>query len=114
MSNESAAVAVKVAATGAVAAFGLTWWAVAGAVLGAVASLHFEPPAAGSKVWRVVFQVFAMATLAALLGSALPIIPGFGALEAIPVAVRCGLLGIFGSLANNWIRAFIARKTAGG
>jgi hypothetical protein len=96
MEKESAAaLAAKSVATGAAAAFGLTWWALAAAILGAVASLHREPPAAGSKVWTIAFQVGSLATLAALLGAALPFLPFCDALSEVPVALRCGLLGVF-------------------
>jgi hypothetical protein len=117
MDKEMGALAVKSAATtagGYALAFGLTGWAVAAAILGAVASLHFEQPAEGSRVWRVALQVFSLALLAALLGSALPQIPGCSAADAVPVAVRCGLLAIFANPISNWIRSFIARKSQGG
>lgn len=123
MQHDVSVLAVKSAATAgtaAAAAFGLTWWAVAAALIGALVSLHFERPAAGSTVWRVLLQIGALGFLAALLAVALPHVPLFGwtAPEGmkpeVALVVRAGLLGIFANPISNWIRAIIARRTAGG
>jgi hypothetical protein len=106
MQQETGSLMMKSLATagGASVAFGLTWWAVAAAILGAIASLHFEQPATGSTVKRVLLQILALSLLAALLGSALPFIPGFRWSAEVPVAVRAGLLGLFANPINNAIR----------
>jgi hypothetical protein len=123
MQDEVGVLAAKSAATAgtAVAAvFGLTWWAVAASLVGAVMSLHFERPAAGSTVWRVLLQIAALGFLAAFLAVFLPYIPLFGwtAPEALPsdvaLVVRAGLLGIFANPINTGIRALIRRRGEGG
>lgn len=123
MQTETAALVAKSAGTAgaaAAAAFGLTWWAVAAALLGAVASLHFEKPATGSTVVSVILQIFSLAILAAFLGAAVPHIPGFGWTEPasmpkeVALVVRTGLLGIFANPISNWIRSIISRRTSQG
>lgn len=102
MRVESAAEVAKAAATSGVAAagaFGLTWWALAAALAGAVLSLHFERAQAPSTLWRLLFGIVALGFLAALLAaftSHLPPILGFS-LSEVPIAVRAGLLGLFAS-----------------
>jgi len=127
MQGVDTAVTVKsagTAATAAAAAFGLTWWAIAAAIAGGLASLHFEKPAAGSKVRSVLLQVFAMGFFAALLAVILPHLPGFGwtapqgLLPDVSLAVRAGLLGAFANPIVIGVRAliaaFLARRTAQG
>jgi len=107
--DETAAAVAKTLSTGALAAFGLTWWTVIAAVLGAFASLHFEEPATGSSVSRVLLQIFALALLSGLLAVALPLVPLFGWFDAVPVAVRAGLLGVFANPVYKLIKARIHR-----
>ncbi len=128
MQQEVSALAVKSAGTagaGLAMAFGLTWWAIAAALAGALVSLHFEKPAAGSTVWRVLLQIFALGFLAAFLAVALPHFPLFGWTSAaglpqeVALAVRAGLLGVFANPISIGIRAAIAafaswRSTQGG
>jgi hypothetical protein len=111
MEQEHQALLVKSAATGLAAALGLTPIAIAAAIVGAIASLHFEPPATGSTVWRVLGQVFALAVLASLLAT---LSFTFYGAEAFPLAARAGLLGIFANPCYQWGRAWIAKKTAAG
>lgn len=105
----TAAVAAKtVSAAGAAAmAFGLTPLAIAAAIGGALASLHFQPAAKGSGVFRVLGQICAMAFLAAML--AVLTYYWFPS-EAVPLPVRAGLLGIFASPCYLWVMAWIEKK----
>lgn len=89
--------ATKVIATGSaatIAAFGLTWWAVAAAITGAFASYHFEPEQRPKGLGKLLFGIFAMGFVAALLSSAVPKVPMFAWTGEIPVEVRAGLLGV--------------------
>jgi hypothetical protein len=113
MQQETAALLAKSLATGggAVAAFGLTPVAIAAAIVGAIASLHFEPPASGSTLWRVLGQIAALALLAALLAAfTYAFYPG----DTVPLAARAGLLGIFANPCYQWARGYIERKRAAG
>ncbi len=101
-----------VAAAGvAAAAFGLTPIAVAAAIGGALASLHWQPAAKGSGVWRVLGQIGAMAFLAALLAV---LSYYWFPTEAVPLAVRAGLFGIFAGPCYLWVMAAIEKKRAAG
>lgn len=101
MRAEVAGLAAKAVATAgaAIAVFGLTWWAVAAAVVGAVASYHFEPEQKPKGAITLVFGIIAMGFAAAMLAVALPSIPLCGWTGDIPVEVRAGLLG----LSVRWI-----------
>jgi hypothetical protein len=111
MQQETGAMVAKSIATGAAAAFGLTPIAFAAAIVGALVSLHFEPPATGSTLWRMLGQIAALAVLAALLASlSIALLPS----DAIPVAARSGLLGIFANPCYQWGRAWIDRKRNAG
>lgn len=113
MQHETALVASKtVAAAGAAAAtFGLTPLAVAAAIGGSLASLHWQPAAKGSGVWRVLGQIGAMAMLAALLAV---LSTAWFSTATVPIEVRAGLLGIFASPCYLWVMAWIERKRSGG
>lgn len=98
MQEPGAVIAVKTGATVATAAaiaFGLNGWAVAAALAGAAASVHFEKEAEPSTLLRLLLGITAMGFLAAMLASALPKIPGFAWTGDISVAVRAGILGVF-------------------
>ena len=101
MRVEAAGLAAKGVATAgaAIAVFGLTWWAVAAAVIGAVASYHFEPEQKPKGAVKLVFGIVAMGFAAAMLAVALPSVPFCGWTAEIPVEVRAGLLG----LSVRWI-----------
>lgn len=106
--DEVGALAAKTVATGVLAAFGLTLWAIVAAFIGAIVSLHFERPAAGSEVWRVALQIVAFAFLAALVAVLLPHFwAKFGEVE---LAVRAGLLGVFANPIYKLGRSFIASR----
>jgi hypothetical protein len=109
----SAAVAAKSVATAGAAAmaFGLTPIAVAAAVGGALASLHFQPAAKGSGVWRVLGQIAAMAFLAAMLAV---LTYYWFPTDTVPLPVRAGLLGIFASPCYQWAISWIAKKRNAG
>jgi hypothetical protein len=96
MNTETAGIAAKAIATAgaAVAVFGLTWWALVAALIGAAASYHFEPEQVPSKASRLVFGIVAMGFAAALAAVALPHFPGLGWTEKIQIEVRAGLLGL--------------------
>lgn len=96
MKAEAAGFAAKGVATAgaAVAVFGLTWWAVAAAVLGAIASYHFEPEQKPKGALKLAFGIVAMGFAAAMLAVALPHVPMLGWSGAILVEVRAGLLGL--------------------
>lgn len=114
MQHEAAAVVAAkgvAAAGGAAMAFGLTPLAVAAAVGGSLASLHWQPAARGSGVWRVLGQIAAMAMLAALLAV---LTYAWFPTDTVPLAARAGLLGIFASPCYEWVRAYIDRKRSGG
>lgn len=74
MNTETAGIAAKAIATAgaAVAVFGLTWWALVAALIGAAASYHFEPEQVPSKASRLVFGIVAMGFAAALAAVAFP------------------------------------------
>jgi hypothetical protein len=109
MQQETISLASRSAGTAVAAAFGLTPIAIAAAIVGAVVSLHFEPPATGSTLWRLLGQIAALAVLAALLASlSFAIAPT----EVVPVAARAGLLGIFTNPCYQWARQWIERKKA--
>ncbi len=97
------------AAGGAAAAFGLTPIAVAAAVGGALASLHWQPAAKGSGVWRVLGQIAAMAFLAAMLAV---LSYYWFPTDAVPLAVRAGLFGVFAGPCYLWAMAWIEKKRA--
>jgi hypothetical protein len=88
--------------------------AIAAAFLGAIASLHFEPPAAGSKVWQVALRVFALAFMGMIVGLLLPKVPTLDVLADTSWATRSGLVALFANPINSLIRWFIARKSQGG
>lgn len=113
MQHETAAVVAKSVATagGAAAAFGLTPLAIAAAVVGALASLHFEPPARGSGVWRVLGQIAAMAVLAALLAV---LTYAWFPTDSVPLPARAGLAGLFANPGYLWVRSYIDRKKSTG
>jgi hypothetical protein len=96
MRDETVAVGAKAVATAATAAgaFGLTWWAVAAALVGAAAAYHFEPEQVPAKVPRLIFGIFATGFAAAFAAVAAPHIPFMGWTDAIPIGVRAGLLGL--------------------
>lgn len=81
-------------ATASVAVFGLTWWAVAAALVGAVASYHFEPEKRPKGLGKTIFGIFAMGFLAAIVASQIHKVPGFGWSGEILVEVRAGFLGV--------------------
>lgn len=108
MKAETTALAVKSVATGAAAAFGLTWWALAAAVIGAAASYHFERDQSPATVWRLVFGILAIGFTAVLLASASPSIPGLGWTGAILIEVRAGLLGLFANALVKLAKRLIA------
>ena len=96
MKQEAAALLAKAIATAgaAIAVFGLTWWAVAAALIGAVASYHFEPEHRPKGALKLAFGIFALGVAAALTAVALPQIPFMGWTEGIVIEVRAGLLGL--------------------
>lgn len=100
LDDEATAMAVKSAATGVASvavAFGLTWWAVAAALVGAAASLHFEPEQQGKTVAWSVVRILVLGLVGAALAAVtthLPVIFGFSLAE-VPIAVRAFLLGLF-------------------
>lgn len=96
MRDYSIALGSQAVATAGAAAvtFGLTWWAVAAAIVGAVAALHFEPEYVPARVPRLIFGIFATGVAAALVAVAAPHFPGFGWSGQIPIEVRAGLLGL--------------------
>lgn len=77
-----------------VAVFGLNWWAIAAALIGAMASYHFEPEKQPKGLGKLVFGIFAMAFASAMLAVALPSIPLCSWTGDIAIEVRSGLLGI--------------------
>lgn len=104
MRDESIALGGKAVATAgaAVIAAGLTWWAIAAAIVGAVASLHFEPEHVPAKLSRLIFGIFAIGFAAALVAAAAPAFPGFAWTGRIPVEVRAGLLGLSVRFLFEW------------
>ncbi len=122
MTNDTAALAAKSAATGITGitvAFGLTWWAVAAAVVGAFASLHFEKEAAPSTMAKLLGKIASLAFLAALLAATSPHLAGFAWTENVPVAVRAGLLGVLANPIYELLRLLVVWfggrfKAAGG
>ena len=113
MEDMKTAVAIKSVATGvsAAAAFGLTPLAVAAAIAGAIASLHFEPPAKGSGVWRVLGQIAAFALLAALLAT---LTVAWWPSDTVPLPARAGLLGIFANPCYLVARSWLDKKREAG
>lgn len=97
MRAEIASVTAKAVATAGVAAaaYGLTWWAVAAALIGSAVSYHFEPEQRPKRAVSLAFGIFAMGFAAAFTAVALPHIPLFGWSENIIIEVRAGLLGLF-------------------
>lgn len=110
MKAEGISVAVKSLATGAAAAFGLTWWAVVAALIGAAASYHFEPQQQPGTVRRLIVGILVLAFSAALLASAAPHVPGFGWTANVPLGVRAGLLGVFANPIIRWVRRLIESR----
>lgn len=93
--NLSIVVAKALATAGAsVAVFGLSWWALAAALVGAFASYHFEPEQRPRGLGKMLFGIFAMAFAAAMLAVAAPAVPLFVWTGQIAVEVRAGLLGL--------------------
>lgn len=114
MQHEAGALVASktVAAAGAAAAaFGLTPLAIAAAIGGALASLHWQPAAKGSGVLRVLGQIAAMAFLAALLAV---LSYYWFPTEAVPLAARAGLFGIFAGPCYLWVMAAIEKKRSAG
>lgn len=93
---EHADAAAKAVTTAGVAAslFGLTWWAVAFAVIGAAASYHFEPKKLPAKATRLALGILATAFAAAIVATALPHVPGCKWSGDIDVEIRAGILGL--------------------
>jgi hypothetical protein len=96
MRDELLALGIKIAATAVASAtmFGLTWWAIAAAVIGAAASHHFEPEQVPSKLPRLIFGIFAVGFFAALAAVAAPHLPLLKWSVDIPLGVRAGLIGV--------------------
>lgn len=96
MRDEVMALATKAISTAAVAAttFGLTWWAITAAFVGAAASHHFEPEQSPSRLPRLVFSIFAVGFCAALAAVAAPHFPPMKWTADIPLGVRAGLIGV--------------------
>lgn len=96
MKAETAAAVAKGVSTGGAAAmmFGLTWWAVASALIGAAVSLHFEPEPPTVKVPRLVFGVLSVGFAAAMVAAASPHIPMISWTADVPVEIRAGLLAL--------------------
>ncbi|MDI9240753.1 hypothetical protein QLQ15_17760 [Lysobacter sp. LF1] len=78
----------------AATAHGLTWWAIASALIGAAASFYFEPEQLPDKALKLLGGILAIAFCAVLLSIAVPHVPLFGWTENVPIAVRAGLLGV--------------------
>jgi len=120
MQDETAVVVVKasVAAPAGgltmVAAFGVSLpmllVALAAAMLGVVVSMHKEPPAKGSTVWRVLFQIFAMGVFAAALAISVEHFDLTASIAKIPLGLRAVLAGAMANLLWNWVTGFINRK----
>lgn len=110
MKEDGLSVAVKSLATGAAAAFGLTWWAVVAALIGAAASYHFEPEQQPGTVRRLIVGILVLAFSAALLASAMPHVPGFGWAGNVLIEVRAGLLGVFANPIIKWVRRQIESR----
>lgn len=100
MRDETIALGSQAVAGGSAAAatvassLGLTWLAVAAAIVGAVAALHFEPEHVPARVPRLIFGVLATGVAAALVAVAAPHFPGFGWSGEVPIEARAGLLGL--------------------
>lgn len=96
MNDSMSVIVTKGLATAAasVAVFGLTWWAIAAALIGAFASYHFEPERRPKGLSKLVFGIFAMGFAAAFTAVAIPHFPLFAWTAAISVEVRAGLLGL--------------------
>jgi hypothetical protein len=119
--EQLAPLTVKSVGASIAAVFGLSsvWdfiGALIAALLGATGSLHLEPPAKGSGVWRVAGQILALGLMAWFLAIALPFAPGFGWSEEIKPAVRAGVLGFCANWlppvlkeGANWIRGKLGR-----
>lgn len=105
------------AVTSVAAAFGLTWWAVAAALIGAAASLQFESEKTPSTLWRLGLRILALGLLAAALASVSSHIPpvfGF-TLNDVPIAARALLLGLFANPIYKRLRREAEdRNTPGG
>lgn len=97
MKAENAAVAVQSIATGAAAAFGLTWWSLVAALIGAAAGLHFEKDEAPREFFRTVLVILVMAVLgAAVGGTASFVLPHlWGGFAEVPQPLWALLAGIF-------------------
>lgn len=96
MNAEASALLAKAVATAgaAIAVFGLSWWAIAAALIGAIASFHFEPEHAPKGALKLAFGIVAMGFAAAFVAVALPNIPLMGWSDGILIEVRAGLLGL--------------------
>lgn len=97
MRAEIASITAKAVATAGVAAaaYGLTWWAVAAALIGSAVSYHFEPEQRPKRALNLAFGIFAMGFAAAFTAVAIPHVPLFGWSVDVPIEVRAGLLGLF-------------------
>lgn len=119
MRDEMLALGAKVIATAVTAAtmFGLTWWAIAAAVVGAAASYHFEPEQVPSKLPRLFFSIFAVGFFAALAAVAAPHVPGLHWTGDILLGVRAGLLGLTVRLlygyGKRWLDTRAAARSGG-
>lgn len=91
----TATVAKAVGGASLSAAFALTPWAVAAAIVGAATSLHYQDGAAAKGVVRLLLGIFALGFLAAMIAAGIPHVPACGWTENIPVAVRAGFVGVF-------------------
>ncbi len=96
MRDEVLALGSKAVSTAVVAAtaFGLTWWAITAAFVGAAAAHHFEPEQTPAKLPRLVFSIFAVGFFAALAAVAVPHLPWLRWSADIPLGVRAGLIGV--------------------
>lgn len=118
MRDESIALGSKAIAAGGTAAvyFGLTWWAIMAAVIGAVAAMHFEPEHRPTRVPGLIFGIFATSVAAALVAVAAPHFPGCGWSSEIPIEIRAGLLGLSVRFLIDWGKRLTgvgARKVEG-
>lgn len=96
MKSEMSLMVAKAVATAgtSIAVFGLSWWAIAAATIGAFASFHFEPEHRPNKLTGLIFGIFSTAFAAAFLAAAIPHFPMMGWTAGIVVEVRAGLLGL--------------------
>ena len=112
MKVETAVVVAKgvTAGAGTVMMFGMTWWALAAALIGATVSLHFEPEPPTVKVPRMVFGVLAVAVVAVFLAVAAPHYSWTAWSASIPVEIRAGLLAVVVRIGYPLGRRWAARR----